>query len=215
MDMNVFRYLTYGMYVVGARENERNVGCIINTSVQITSEPATIAISLNKNNYTFSAIEKSGEFSISILSEQTDPQVIGKFGFSSSADTDKFSSFKHKVEYGLPVLLEDTCGALICKVVSVTDMGTHCVIMASVENTIAGENTAPMTYSYYHTVIKGKAPKAAPTYIAEGGESNMSETKETVQYRCTICGYILEGELTDDYICPVCGAGADAFEKVQ
>lgn len=31
------------------------------------------------------------------------------------------------------------------------------------------------------------------------------------EYVCTICGYVHKGELTDDFRCPVCGAGREAF----
>lgn len=30
---------------------------------------------------------------------------------------------------------------------------------------------------------------------------------------CTVCGYVHEGELPEDFICPLCGVGADQFEK--
>ena len=35
------------------------------------------------------------------------------------------------------------------------------------------------------------------------------------KYVCKVCGYVHEGELTDDFKCPVCGAPASEFEKVE
>lgn len=35
------------------------------------------------------------------------------------------------------------------------------------------------------------------------------------KYRCTVCGYVHEGELADDFICPVCKQPASVFEKVE
>ena len=75
------RDLTYGMFVLTTKYNEKNVGCFVNTVVQITSEEVTIAVSVNKNNYTNQAIKESKKFAVSILSEKTRPEVIGKFGF--------------------------------------------------------------------------------------------------------------------------------------
>ena len=33
-------------------------------------------------------------------------------------------------------------------------------------------------------------------------------------YRCKVCGHIVEmdGEMPADYVCPMCGVGADQFE---
>lgn len=35
------------------------------------------------------------------------------------------------------------------------------------------------------------------------------------KWRCTVCGYIHEGPLPEDYVCPICGAPASAFVKVE
>ena len=89
MDITVLFKLTYGLYVVGAFDGERPVGCIINTCFQVTSQNPILAISLNKNNYTLEAIRKTKRFSLSILAEDSDATVIGGFGFRSSRDADK------------------------------------------------------------------------------------------------------------------------------
>ena len=33
------------------------------------------------------------------------------------------------------------------------------------------------------------------------------------KYRCTVCGYIHEGELTEDFKCPLCKQPADKFKE--
>ncbi len=32
------------------------------------------------------------------------------------------------------------------------------------------------------------------------------------EYVCTVCGYVHKGELPEDFVCPICGAGRDAFK---
>ena len=210
MDLTVLRQISYGMYVVGAREDGKNAGCVINTCIQVTSEQPVMAICLNKNNYTYGVVSRQKQFTLSILSEQTDPLVIPYFGFSSSRDNDKFAKVPSAMWHELPVLQENSCGNLYCRVIHIEDMGTHGVIFARLEDTAPGLSASPMTYSYYHRVIKGKAPKSAPTYQAEepsGGK---------VRYVCSVCGYVYEGDLTkepDSYRCPICGADKSKFVR--
>lgn len=212
MDLSVLHQITYGMYVVGVNDNGRPAGCVINTLCQITSENPTIAISMNKNNYTFAVIERTKRFSISILSEDTNPNIIAGFGFRSGKDTDKFAGTSYTMEDNLPLLREAFCGGLLCDVISMTDMETHMVIIARLRDTIAGTHKNPMTYSYYHRVIKGKAPKNAPTYQEEK-ESDSAN----LRYTCSVCGWVYEGDINrepEDYVCPICGAPKSAFKKL-
>ena len=217
IDNKVFRDLSYGMFVVSTKENEKNIGCFVNTVIQITSENPIISVSINKNNYTNSVIRKTNKFAVSILSENTNPEVIGKFGFFSSKDTNKFENFKFEEIDNIPVLKENMCGYLICEVVNIVDAGTHDIFLAKVLKTKKENEFKPMTYSYYHEVVKGKAPKTAPTYIEEK-EENIGN-----KYKCKVCGHIYDEskekikfeELPDDWKCPICGVGKELFEKIS
>lgn len=209
MDKNVLRNLSYGMYVIGSKD-DRYVGCIANTVVQITNNPISIAISINHNNYTNEIIKKTNKFSISILSEKSNPEIIGTFGYTSSKDVDKFKNFETNELEGIPVLT-DSCGNIVCRVTNTIETSTHTIFLGEV---IAMENFTddkPMTYSYYHNILKGKSSKNSPTYIEE--ETETSE-KLTI-WKCNICGYETEmDELPDDYKCPICGQPKSAFTKI-
>ena len=74
MNKNAFRSLSYGVYIISTLDGERATGCVANSVMQITSSPATIAVSMNHDNYTNSCIKKSGKFAISILSEESNPE---------------------------------------------------------------------------------------------------------------------------------------------
>ena len=90
MDLSVLHKLTYGMYAVGTLDGIRPAGCIVNTVIQVTSDNPVIAVSMNKNNFTYEAIKKSGRFSISILSEAVERNVIAELGFACGRKMDKF-----------------------------------------------------------------------------------------------------------------------------
>lgn len=214
MDKKVLRELSYGLYAIGANDGNKPTGCIVNTVFQITSENPIVALSMNKNNYTFQAITKKNKFTVSLLSEQTSPNLIAQLGFSSGRDTDKCAGLNYQLTTdGLPLFAEQTVGFLTCEVLSIHDAETHNVILARVLDAQMGEGGTPMTYRYYHEVIKGRAPKNAPTYVAP--EEEKSSGKQCI---CDICGYIYNGSLSDmpeDFRCPVCGADKSHFKEKE
>jgi len=208
MDKNVIRSLSYGMYVVGAKD-DKLVGCVVNTVVQITSDPITIAVSINHDNYTNEIIKKTNKFSISILGEEVNPEIIGNFGYKSSRDTDKYENVDYSIVEELPII-NNTCGNMICKVINTIETSTHTIFLANVENMFNYNNKTPMTYKYYHEVLKGKSPKNAPTFIEEKLSNN-----KTI-WKCSVCGYEVESdELPEDFTCPICGEPVSVFKKVN
>ena len=167
MDLTVLYNLSYGLYVVGAMDtDERPVGCIINTCFQVTSKDPRLAVSINRDNYTYEVIRRTGRFSLSIIAEDTDPMVISMFGFTTSRSRDKYADFGYEVADGTPLVNGKFCGRMILIVEQMVDCGTHFVIIGRLAGTLPGSGK-PMTYAYYHSVIKGRAPKNAPTYIGD------------------------------------------------
>ena len=206
----VMQDISYGMYVVTSKL-EKHIGCIINTLCQITSgDNPIITISLNKDNYTNHVIKETRKFSVSILSEDTPKELIGTFGFSSSKDVDKFENTEYDMINNLPVVKENSTGYIICEVIDIVDCDTHDIFIARVIKGDKLTENSPMTYKYYHEVVKGKAPKKAPTYVEEELELKKTESGKEV-WVCSVCGYVHEGKLPDDFKCPVCGVGRELF----
>lgn len=213
VNKNAFRNMSYGVYIVSTLDGERPTGCVANSAMQITSEPATIAVSINHDNYTNSCIEKTGKFAISILSEQSDAGLIGTFGFQSGKDVNKFDGVDAVEKEGISVV-SDACSYVVCKVINKMETATHTVFLGEVIAADVLKSEEPMTYSYYHKVVKGKSPKNAPTYIAEEPE----EAKNEEKWVCGICGYEYRGELPfdevpDEFVCPVCKQPKSVFVK--
>ena len=166
MNKSAFWKLSYGVYVVSTWDNGRPTGCTANSAMQITSEPATIAISINHDNYTNQCIQESGKFAISILGEHSAPSIIGTFGFKSGRDNNKFDEVE-KVLKGFMPVVADACAYIVCDVIDKMETDTHTVFLGKVVDADILKDDDAMTYAYYHNVIKGKSPKNAPTYIAE------------------------------------------------
>lgn len=236
MNIESFFKLSYGLYAIGSQLEGKKAGYIANTAFQVTSTPAQIAISCHKNNFTSKIIAESGFFSISVLHKDAGADLIGKFGYQSSANIDKFSGFKHTIsENGAPILQEDCLAWFECKLVKEIDLGSHILFIGELlACEVINTEQEPLTYSYYREKRKGLSPKNAPTYIESAHIENKQEKPETEtkgkQYKCSVCGYVYDESagdhkhgipggtsfenLPEDWICPVCGVEKEDFYQL-
>ncbi len=226
MNIKAVQKICYGVYIICSRKGDKVNGQIANTAFQITSDPPTIAISINKKNLTHEFIEASGVFTVSILSREAPMTQIGLFGFKSGRDVDKLKETGHRIgSTGAPVVTDNVVGFVECEVLSSTDVGTHTIFIGKVVDADILSSAEPMTYAYYHEVKGGKSPKTAPTYVEEKKEQPPTATNK---YRCKVCGYVYDpaaGDpdsgvpagtafeaLPETWACPVCGAPKSEFE---
>ena len=162
------RLLSYGLFVLCSKKEGKFNGLIVNTIFQITSKPQMVAVSISKNNYTHDFIVASKAFTASILDRETPLKFIGRFGFRSGRNYDKF---KDPINYekfitGVPIVMDHSLGYMECVVKDSVDCGTHTLFVAKVVGGAVTKVGKPLTYAYYHEVKKGKSPKNAPTYFA-------------------------------------------------
>jgi len=203
VDPNTMFKLSYGLFVLTARDGNKDNGCIINTVMQITVTPVKITIGVNKANYTHDMILKTGKFNVSVLSEKAPFSVFQQFGFKSGKDTDKFAGSGEalRTTNGVRYLSEWTNGVISAEVKETIDCGTHTLFVAEVKQAFSLSSDASVTYQYYFDNIK---PKPQPPKGNKKG------------FVCKICGYVHEGDtLPDDFVCPLCKHGAADFEKLQ
>ena len=170
MNLKALHKISYGLYVIGSRKGDKLNGQIANTVFQITSEPPTIAVSINKNNLTHEFIKESKVFSASALCQDTPLSFIGHFGFKSGRDVNKLEGINYKIgETGAPIVLDNAVIYLEAKVTQEVDVGTHTIFIGElVDGEVLTEEEC-MTYAYYHKVKRGTTPKTAPVYIEEKG----------------------------------------------
>ncbi len=194
--------ISYGLFVLTAREGEKDNGCIINTAMQVTTNPNRITITVNKSNLTHDMIMRTGVFNVSVISERADFSLYQRFGFQSGRDADKFSGFEDftiRTENGLRCVLYGANAYLCCKVVSATDLGTHTLFVADVTDGDVVSRDPSATYAYYQSSVKPRVEAPA---------------KGAVRWVCKVCGYVYEGDpLPVDFVCPICKHGAQDFER--
>lgn len=211
IDEKSFFKLSYGLYLISSKADGKAGGCIANTLTQVTAVPEKLAVTLSKQNFTTSLIQSSGYFTGTVLTEQTDRNTIASFGFRSGRDVDKFEGFSvREDENGIPYLSDTMAAVYSCKVVNQLDLGSHIMFIGEVTEAKSLDDSPVMTYDYYHRVRKGTTPPNAPSY------KKHVETSGKRAFRCKICGYVVEAEtLPDDFTCPICHQGRDAFEEIK
>jgi flavin reductase (DIM6/NTAB) family NADH-FMN oxidoreductase RutF/rubredoxin len=239
MDPKTLFKISYGMYILGAAQAKQLNAQVVNTVFQITAEPPSLAVSVNKKNLTHQYISASRKFSVSVLEQAAPLELIGKFGFKSGRDVNKFSGTNYKLgATGSPVVLDGAMACLEAELIDQKEVGTHTIFVGKVVAAEILKNAEPMTYAYYHAVKGGRASQNAPTYQksevppqsgatkiilpGDGGKQNMQK------YVCKVCGYIYDPEagdpdggvkpgtafsdIPDAWVCPVCGADKSQFE---
>lgn len=166
MDKRTFNDVSYGVYIATSKHEDDFSGCVITTLMQITAEETPkMMVAINKSNYTNELIKKSGKVNVSVLSEEADMLLIGKFGFRTGRDFDKLEGTQYiNGMNGIPCVTQKAVAYFETKLINEMDAGTHTIFLLEVEDTVKLCDSKPMTYDYYHRVVKGKTPKTAATF---------------------------------------------------
>ncbi len=198
--------LTYGLFLLVAKNGEKQNGCIVNTVSMITDNPKRITVFVNQSNYTEKLIKDTGEFTVSILTEKTPFTVFEKFGFVSGRDVDKFAGEVYpQAENGLYYIPEYSNAVLSAKVIDAHNYGTHTLFVAEVTEAKKLSDEPSVTYAYYQQNIKPK-----PQIKAQQTD------KKLHHWVCKVCGYVYEGEsMPDDFVCPWCKHPKEDFEQID
>ena len=191
--------LTYGLYLLTAREFGSDNGCIINTAMQVAEDPVRISISVIKGNKTCEMIRNTGCFNLSAITDDADFSLFTRFGMQSGRIVNKFQGFDGmaRSENTVYYLTQNSNMYLSCVVQQEVDLGTHVMFIAEVVDGDVLSDKGCCTYTHYQASIKPKPQKT-----------------ENTTWVCSVCGYVYEGEeLPDDFLCPLCLHGKKDFVK--
>lgn len=205
MDKKAMYKLSYGLFVLTAKEDSKDNGCIINTAIQAASEPNQLSICVNKLNYTHDMIKRTGAFTVSVISQNASFDLFKQFGFQTGREVDKFADFSSYTRgaNGIYYITEGTNAYISVKVTKSEDLGSHTMFIGEITDMEVLSEVPSVTYEYYLNNIK---PKPQAVDITEEGQT---------VWRCTICGYEYVGEeLPEDFVCPLCKHPASDFEKI-
>ena len=205
MDKKAMYKLSYGLFVLTAKDEEKDNGCIINTAIQASSMPNQLSICVNKANLTHDMIVKTGKFTVSVISQDAGFDLFKHFGFQSGKDVDKFKNFEKckRGENSIYYITEGTNAYISVNVSKTEDLGSHTMFIGEITDMEVLSETPSVTYDYYLKNIKPQPENVGTTIDGK-----------TI-WRCTICGYEYVGEeLPEDFVCPLCKHPASDFEKI-
>ncbi len=203
IDNKAMYKLSYGLFMLTTTDGDKQNGCIVNTVSMLTDNPKRVTVFVNKANYSCELLKKTGIFNVSVLTERAPFDLFKQFGFVSGREVDKFANGSYeKSENGLYYLPAHANALLSGKVVDSYDYGTHTLFVAEITEAKTLSDEKSVTYEYYQQNVKAK-PQVASTPTA------------TEKWVCKVCGYVHEGPLPEDFICPWCKHPASDFEKVQ
>ena len=197
--------LSYGLFVLTTKDGGKDNGCIINTGMQVTTEPNRIVFTVNKSNHTHDMLMNGKTFTLSVISEDADFSLFQHFGFQSGRDVDKFAGYGDAVrgDNGIMGVTKGINAWISGQVISTTDLGTHTLFLADVTDGDVVSDAPSATYAYYQSNIKPK-PEATAAPSAKK------------RWVCKVCGYVYEGdELPADFVCPLCKHPASDFELME
>jgi len=234
LDLESLFNLSYAMCILSSKKDDRFNGCIVNTVFQIVPEPPMVALSVNRGCLTHEYIADSKVFAVSILCEDAPMPFIGRFGFRSGRDIDKFDKVRYRIGHtGAPIVLDHTAGFIEAEATKAIEVVTHTLLIARiVACQTLDDSKEPMTYAYYRDVKHGRTPKSAATYISKEAKSKLQAgVRSMKKYKCLMCGYVYDPAVGDpdngveagtafedvpaDWVCPDCGAGKDEFEPIE
>lgn len=166
MDKKSLYSLSYGVYIITSKYENEFSGCVVNTVCQITAEEnPKLTVAVNKENYTTEIMKKAKKVNISVLAQDTDFLLIGKFGFRTGKDYNKLEDTMYITgENGIPIITESTVSYIECDIIQEIDCGTHILFVLEAKDANVLSSKPSLTYEYYHKVLKGKTPPKASTY---------------------------------------------------
>ena len=208
------RNISYGMYIVCSRSGSgpgaRYNGQIVNTVIQVSAEPPSLAVSIHKRNLTHEYLMASRVMTVTVLNKDATLAFMGPWGFKSGRDVDKFRGVRTLMgRTGVPVVLDYGISYFEAEIVGTLDAFTHTIFLARIVEAEPIAPGEPLTYLCYHEIKKGKTPMNAATFIrtetpvattppqpapvlSAAGAAPLKETIGMKKYTCKLCGYVYD-----------------------
>jgi flavin reductase (DIM6/NTAB) family NADH-FMN oxidoreductase RutF len=152
------RAWTTGVAVITARHDDQNYGMTVNSFTSISLEPPLVSVALKKLTHTYEAVEKSGEFAITILSSDQ-KELSDRFAGKVAGVTDRFEGVPTEILVLSAPLIKGGMAYFNCRVLNSTPAGENVLIVAEV---IAAKREGEGDPLVYHNRVFWKLTPPSP-----------------------------------------------------
>lgn len=140
------RLFTYGLYAVSVRYSDDANAFTANWLTQISFDPPLVALSIERDSWSWPAVEETGVFAINVL-ERGQRELAGQLGKTRHKVGDKLASIPWQPApvSGCPILHEHALAYVECKVRSYHPAGDSWLVIADVVNAKLLRDGEPLT----------------------------------------------------------------------
>lgn len=143
----LFRRLSYGVYVVGVADGKQHNVFTAAWVMQASFEPLLLALSINQEHASYPVLKAGGGFTVNVL-KQGQQDLARRFGTRSGRDEDKLAGIRWRPgRTGAPIL-EDALAYFDCELGGGILAGDHELVLGRViGGKVLDRNAAPLTYA--------------------------------------------------------------------
>ncbi|NUQ80621.1 MAG: flavin reductase [Bacteroidetes bacterium] len=136
--------LSYGVYLITVGNGPIRSGMTVVWACQLSKDPIRIGIGITPDSVTAGQLTAVRQFCIQVLTAGQEP-IAYRFGSSSLSQDEKFGTDQWEVTPAGHPLLPGTLAWMDAEVETITDLGTHLWVTASVVNG-KKRNGSPLIY---------------------------------------------------------------------
>ena len=143
--------MVYGMYLLSTREGGQDFGCLVNTAIQVSSQPERIAVCVVKSSATHDALQRSRVFNLSGIREEAPMELFRNFGMRSSRKADKFTHFPGLARSTNGILYPAEWGTmyLSVEVTEQVDLGDHTLFIGRITEDAVLQDGPTCSYQHF------------------------------------------------------------------
>ncbi len=143
---DAMRELASGVALVTSGMGEERSGCTVTALASLCLSPPALLVCLNQNSATLQMLRRRGVFAVNLLGSAHEALAARFSGSGGAAGAERFGLGSWRtLTTGAPILA-DALAAIDCRLDSITEHGTHAIVIGSAEAILQGDSGAALLH---------------------------------------------------------------------
>jgi flavin reductase (DIM6/NTAB) family NADH-FMN oxidoreductase RutF len=143
----LFRRLSYGVYVVGVAHGEKRNAFTAAWIMQASFDPLLLALSINPDNASYPLLQASGGFTVNVLRREQQ-ELARRLGTRSGREQDKLAGLRWRPGRTGGPILDDALAYFDCELEGRLRAGDHELLLGRViDGRILAPDAEPLAYA--------------------------------------------------------------------